>query len=360
MTDGRPLVIGAGPAGSACAIHLATAGAAPLVIERRRQPDDALCGGFLSWRTLDRLAALGIPHRALGGHDVTHMRIFHGRTSRAIALPRAGMGLSRRRLDQLLRARAWGVGAELAHGSASFDRGRIRLDDGRTLDRASIFVATGKRDLRGLPRPRDAAGADPMIGLRWRMAAHCELQDLLQRHIEVHLFDRGYFGLVLHEDGTANLCMAVRKSRLADAGGRPGDLIAQLAGANAEAAARLRFLQEPECYDAIGHIPYHWRAAAGPANVFRLGDQAAVIASLAGEGIGIALASAAEAVRCWRSCGAGASRAFQARFAARLRRPLAAARIVAELAQSDAGARTIAGLSALPGAMALVAKLTRV
>lgn len=360
MTDGRPVVIGAGPAGSACAIHLANAGATPLLVERTKQPDDALCGGFLSWRTLDRLAALGVPHRALGGHDVTHMRIVCGRASHTIALPRAGMGLSRCRLDQLLRARACELGAELKHASASFDRGRIRLDDGQVLDHACIFVATGKRDLRGLPRPRDAAGADPMVGLRWRLAAQAELQELLKHRIEMHLFDRGYLGLVLHEDGTANLCMAIRKSRLADAGGNPGDLIAQLADANGELAARLRFLQEPERYDAVGHIPYHWRATGGPAGVFRLGDQAGVIASLAGEGIGIALASAAEAVRCWREGGASASPAFQARFAARLRRPLAAARIVAGLAQSDAGAQTLARLSALPGATGLVARLTRV
>ena len=52
------LIAGGGPAGSAAAITLARGGQAPLVIERDRETGDALCGGFLSWRSLETLANL--------------------------------------------------------------------------------------------------------------------------------------------------------------------------------------------------------------------------------------------------------------------------------------------------------------
>lgn len=358
MIAPRPLVIGGGPAGSACAIHLARAGAQPVIVERDPEPGDALCGGFLSWRTLDQLEHLGLSRRELGGPDVSHLRIVSGAAERTTALPRRAMGLSRRCLDGLLLGRARQAGAEVRHARARIEGRQVRLDGGEALDSGCTFVATGKHDLRGLRRPNEAAGADPMMGLRWRLSPHDGLRALLAGCIEMHLFDRGYAGLLLHEDGSGNLCMAVRKSRLAEADGDPAALLAQLADVSSVLAARLAFLADAGRFDAIGHVPYHWRATESCAGVFRLGDQAGVIASLAGEGIGIALASAADAVRCWSWGGAAAAPIFQSRFAARMRRPLAAARVVAELGQERAS--TVANLAALPGAMALVARMTRI
>ncbi|HKX35436.1 MAG TPA: FAD-dependent monooxygenase, partial [Rhizorhapis sp.] len=60
-----PLIIGGGPAGAAAAIHLLCAGAQPTIIERQKETGDALCGGFLSWRTLQRLERLGFSSEML-------------------------------------------------------------------------------------------------------------------------------------------------------------------------------------------------------------------------------------------------------------------------------------------------------
>lgn len=360
MSGPPPLIVGGGPAGAAAAIHLLRLGASPLIIERQREPADALCGGFLSWRTLDLLDSIGIPRAMLRGHEINRLRIVTGRHEHSVALPKPAMGLSRRRLDGLLLDHAREMGAVVRHGCARFENGRIRLDDGETLDAESIFVATGKHDLRGLPRPREAAGADPMTGLRWRLAPHEGLHALLSDRIEIHPFDRGYAGLVLHEDGSANLCMAVRKSRLAEAKGDPATLLAQLAAAAPILAERCAFLDDAAPFDAIGHIPYHWRASAGTPGLFRLGDQAGVIASLAGEGIGIALASAAEAAGCWRRGGAAAAPIYQVRFSARLYRPTTAARAVAGLGQAHNGARLLALFSRIPGALTGMASVTRI
>ena len=54
-----PLILGAGPAGCAAAIVLAKGGAQPMLLDRDEAVGDPLCGGFLSWRTLEQLQALG-------------------------------------------------------------------------------------------------------------------------------------------------------------------------------------------------------------------------------------------------------------------------------------------------------------
>ena len=73
------VVVGAGPAGSAAAIGLARAGAGVLLLERTRETGDALCGGFLSWRTLARLDALGIDRVQPRLRHAAHTSVLHAR-----------------------------------------------------------------------------------------------------------------------------------------------------------------------------------------------------------------------------------------------------------------------------------------
>ena len=101
-----PLILGAGPAGAAAALRLARLGAKPLLIDRQQVPGDALCGGFLSWATLAQIEALGIDAAMLGGHRIDRLALFAGGHEIELPLPSPGMGLSRHRLDTLLRAAA--------------------------------------------------------------------------------------------------------------------------------------------------------------------------------------------------------------------------------------------------------------
>ena len=360
MTSASPLILGGGPAGAAAAIHALRAGARPIIIERRAPDADPLCGGFLSWKTIEQLESLGLTPLALGGCRVTAMHVFAGNRQHAFRLPAPAMALSRQRLDRNLLELAKSLGAQVRHATATFDDGRITLGDGEILAGDSLFLATGKHDLHGLARPRGAAGRDPLLGLRLRLPASGNLRAMLTGHIELHLFAGGYLGVLLQEDGSANFCMAVRKSRLAAAGGKPAGLFAQLANDFPPLALRLEAMPGVPEIDAIGHIPYGWRATSGQPGIFRLGDQAGVIPSLAGEGIGIALASAECAVRFWREGGSSAAPAFQRAFAGHLRRPLATAGLIAALGTSPMARFPLAMLAAVPGATSAIARLTRV
>ncbi|WP_326523695.1 NAD(P)/FAD-dependent oxidoreductase [Sphingomonas sp.] len=349
-----PLILGGGPAGSAAAIALAEMGIAATILERTREPGDALCGGFLSWRTLAALERLGLPADMLNPRATLRLRLFAGDHVAEAALPGPARAVSRRRLDALLLARAGEVGASVERGVAvrTLDGGTARLADGGEVTGDTILLATGKHELRGAARDaRDTN--DPMIGLRARLKPTPAIGDA----IELHLFDRGYAGLVVQEDGRANLCLAVARSRLQMAGDPPA-LLAALARENPALATRLDGLEPGAGIDAIANVPYGWRATSTVPALYRLGDQAAVIPSLAGEGMGIALVSGKMAARAVAR-GIDA-RLFQTRLAHHAARPLAIAGAIAAIARRPSGARAIVRLSRAPWLVRAAAHLTRI
>ena len=345
-----PLILGAGPAGCAAAIVLAEAGRAPILIDRDASVGDALCGGFMSWQTVANLRALGVDAEGLGAHRVERLALFADYRSAQARLPDAAWGLSRRALDTGLRARALAVGARLEIDRArSLAPGRIEGERHEWRSDA-IFLATGKHDVRGENRPREAA--DPALGLRVRLPAHPDLARLIGDAIELHLFDGAYAGIVLQEDGSANVCLALRKSRLAREGG-PLDLLIALAERHPAFAARWRHAPESPAIDTIGSVPYGWIADGTDPGLYRLGDQAAVIPSLAGEGMGIALASGQSAAQAYLA-GKGAVD-WQREFSRRAARPVTIAEAIWKAAEKPALAKFGLSAAALLPALATMA-----
>lgn len=358
MRREAPLVLGAGPAGCAAGIALARGGAKPIVLERTRETGDALCGGFLSWQSVAQLDRLGVAD--LGAHPLSHVRVFHEAQSATARLPARAIGVSRHRLDTVMQRVAVAAGAGLQRGvtAKSWADGILSTDAGESRP-AALFLATGKHELRGLTRPKPQG--DPPLGLRIRIAPHPALRTLIEHAIELHLFEGGYAGLLLQEDGSANLCMALRKSRLAQAGGDVTTLLRQLGGAHPHLGERLAYLDNAPNADAIGAVPYGWRATETTPGLFRLGDQAAVIPSLAGEGMGIAIASGVAAARAYMVGGGEAAPAYQRAFAARTRRPVAMASLLWHQAERPAMARlAIPLLRAFPALSGLAARFTRI
>ena len=348
------LIVGGGPAGATAAIALARAGLSATVLERERETADALCGGFLSWRTLAALERMGVAGEALNPVGITRLRLFAGGHEAEAALPGVARAVSRARLDRLLLTRAEQAGAGVERGVRvrGVTGGAAQLADGAELAGDAVLLATGKHDLHGLTRI-DRLPADPTLGLRMRLAPRGVAPDT----IELHLFDRGYAGLVVQEDGRANICMAVARSRL-KAAGDPVALLQALAGENAAFRTRLDAWDGAGAIDAVANVPYGWRAHTTSPRLYRLGDQAAVIPSLAGEGIGIAVASGLAAAQAIER-GVAAER-YQQSFAHRVALPLAAAGAIRRLAERPPTARLLATLAAMPAGVAIVAALTRV
>lgn len=354
-----PLVLGAGPAGCAAAVALAREGFRPTLLDRSEEVGDPLCGGFMSWRTLAQLDALDIATGDLGGKSVDHLRVFAMEKEVRCPLPHPALGLSRHALDTRMRQAALAAGARLEIDTVS------RLSPGtahgqrRDLSAESIFLATGKHDVRGHSRPRRAE--DPALGLRVRLPWDETRNALIGSAIELHLFRGGYAGIVLQEGGSANVCLALRKSALARYGGTPANVLEQLANENRDLADRLGTDWHASRIEGIGAVPYGFIARETLHGLYRLGDQAAVIPSLAGEGMAIAVASGTTAARHWIANGANGAPGFQRAFAARAHTPVQLARAARVLAETRIGATAAMALARLlPGLLVDLAERCRI
>ena len=360
MRRSDPLILGGGPAGSAAAIMLARGGAKPLIVERALETGDAICGGFISWRTLATLERLGLTLDDLHGHRVNQLHLFAGKHKASAPLPKPAIGISRQRLDTLLLAQAQSAGAMVERGVSVreiAEGGDVRLGDGASLSSESVFLATGKHDVRGVVRARSD---NLTLGLRIMLPPHPAMAALIGDAIELHLFAGGYCGVMINENGEGNLCMAVRKSRLSAADGNVATLIAELGQENPALGERIAFAGGGAT-DAISAVPYGWVGRETREGLFKLGDQAAVIPSLAGEGNGIALASGIAAANAWTHGGASAAPAFQASFARAASRPVTTAMRLWHLGERPfAGPLATRLVSLFPAIAGHFAGLTRI
>jgi flavin-dependent dehydrogenase len=309
----RVIVAGGRLAGSAAACMLARAGVPVLLIERETQPIDKICGEFVSAEARDYLRHLGLDIATLGGAAITGFRLVRGDRVVFCALPFAGTGLSRRVLDEALLRRAAAYGADIRRGQTvnlktSRDPIVIASSDGAELRTDTLFLATGKHDLRGIRRP--VAGTPDLVGFKLHLRLARAQQAALAGHVEIMLLDRGYAGIQLVEHGMANLCLLVARSRLQEAGSDWDGSLDALRRTEPHLHGRLAdavpLTPRPL---SIFRVPYDFVYAVrpdDPPGIFRLGDQMGVIPSFTGDGMSIALQSAAVAASCYL---AGASAA---------------------------------------------------
>ena len=326
----------------------------PVVIERSAGPHDLVCGGFLGWDAIAALRGLGLDPHALGARPIRRVRLAAaGRTVEA-PLPHAAAGLSRRSLDAALLGLAEEAGASVLRGRAARAvlGNRVRLEGGEELSADALFLATGKHELRGAARE---IGERPVsVGLRAQLPAASRLELALAGMIELHLFDGGYCGLLLQEDGTTNLCLSVARARMSVSGG-PAALIESLGNEAPLLLARIGDML-PGSWEAIAGVPYGWRAKAEEPGRYRIGDQAAVIASLAGDGIAVALASGMAAAHAFLHGDAG----YQPAFTRRAARPVRIAEMLRHMAENPLRRRMMMGLAGMPGVAKAAARLTRI
>ncbi len=162
-----PVIIGGGPAGAAAAIAIAAAGRDVTLIERNAGPADKVCGDFLSAEAIAMIETLGVDLSAAS--TISAVRLVHGNRIAATRLPFTARGMSRRALDEALLRQAQASGATVLRGhrvgAIEPDHGALRLECGSLgrLVADTVFLATGKHELRGAGRPDRGTG---LVGLK--------------------------------------------------------------------------------------------------------------------------------------------------------------------------------------------------
>jgi menaquinone-9 beta-reductase len=356
------LIIGGGPAGAMIALRLTAAGRDVLLIEKEPGLHHKVCGEFLSREAVDYLHQAGINPLDLGATSIRTLRLSAGEKTITASLPFQALSLSRCVLDAALLARVEENGGQILRGMAvesltpDGNHWIASLSNGNSTRASTVFLATGKHDLRGFSR--SPARQSDLVGFKTLWQLRPSQLDALRDCMDLYLFPGGYGGLSLIEGGAANLCLVLRRSRLRVAGGW-AQLLALILGGNRQLRRLLAdatpLWQRPL---AISPIPYGYlvRESGG---LWCVGDQAAVIPSFTGDGISIALHSAALAVQMFL---AGSSAAeYNRKLHAQLTRAMTLATWLSRGAVTSAGrAAALSALTLVPNAMRWVAEATRV
>ncbi len=358
------LIIGGGVAGCAASIGLARKGRSVTLIEREPAPRHKVCGEFLSGEALEDLHALGINVASLGAVPINYVRLAASRRAAQAPLPFLAASLTRKTLDTALIAAAIDSGVRLKRGRSvqSLSRStatlwQATLDDGTTFEAPTVFLASGKHDLRGHSRPKDPHHW-VAFKMYYRMTA-AQTADLGGAS-ELTLYAGGYGGIQPVEDGNTNFCCVVQRKYFAGAGLRWEGLVAKMQQDCPHLAMRLEgaepLLEKPI---TVTHIPYGYLRRTTEEGLYCIGDQAAVIPSFTGDGISIALHTARRATAAYLA--GQSARAFQPK----LRSAMVPQMRLAELAANglnNAFARAVLPfcLGVWPGAMRVTARMTRV
>jgi flavin-dependent dehydrogenase len=327
-------------------------------VEREAGPREKVCGEFLGADALACLATLGLDPFALGGVRIAGAQVARGTGAAGFALPFAAAALPRRVMDEALLDAAATAGVIVRRGAAVRDAARegdawcLRLSDGTRLRAPHLALATGKHAMRGFVRPGAAEG---WIGAKLHLRLRAPL-----RAVTLLPCAGGYAGLQPSGDGAANLCAALSPGQgavLHDAAG----FVALVRGGSPLGAALLDgavpLMQRPL---AVAGVPYgflHRDATGADPALWRLGDQFAVIPSLLGDGMAMAMAGGMAAAAAMLA-GRPAS-VFHAAWRRRLATPMRIAGLVGIVFRWRPG--LFAGVVATaPGVARLVARRTRI
>ncbi|MGE0705249.1 MAG: NAD(P)/FAD-dependent oxidoreductase [Vicinamibacterales bacterium] len=222
------IVVGAGPAGSICALVLARAGVRVRIVDRASFPRDKLCGDSVNPGTLAALARLGVSNEIEGrGLPIAGMRITGpGGVAIDARYPGGlrGVTITRCELDQILLSHAVGAGASLETGRTVrapllTDRAGAPVVEGVEVDAAGlrekwkarvVVAADGRRSTLAFalkltmhpPRPK-----------RWAIGAYVDAPSLANPAMgEMHIRHGRYLGVAPLPGGRTNVCLVMPSS----------------------------------------------------------------------------------------------------------------------------------------------------
>jgi flavin-dependent dehydrogenase len=327
--DADVLIIGAGPAGASAAIRLATSGWHVILIEQHNYPRHKVCGECIaagSWALLDELG-VGSELRQLAGPDLRQVGWMGADRTLIAQMPacphgsyRYGRALGRDYLDSVLveRARSLGVTmlqpARLLGVSGTVGRfecryelrshqaaGATPLRTERTLRAAVVIDAHGSWE-----RGPTVSGTEPGTARRVSKSnsdllafkASFRNARLPSGFLPVIALHGGYGGMVISDHERTTLACCIRRDALEKC---RRDAPGEAAGAAIESYLRrschgvaeaLGDAQRDGPWLSVGPVRPGIRIATSD-GVLRVGNAAGETHPLIGEGIGMALQSAA-------------------------------------------------------------------
>ena len=308
---GEVLIVGGGPAGCVAAALLARGGLRVTLVEAARFPRDKVCGECLSDLALETLAASDLlkPLARLAPVTLRGCDLFgQGGEVASLNLPAQMWGVTRKAMDAVLLDAARSAGAEVVQPA------RVeRVEPGRppavTLrDLSAGGVTTRRPDLVLLADGKSLfPGGKPKATGDLGVKAHFRGVDARPNRIALFGVRGHYAGLAPVSDGTGgrlwNLACNVPARRVKAFGGDHDALLRQMCGENPKLKEAFASVERAGPWLACP-LPRFAPRGDWPAGVIPLGNAAAALEPVGGEGMGLAIASAARAadfVLCGRT-----------------------------------------------------------
>jgi flavin-dependent dehydrogenase len=277
-------IIGAGPAGSTLAALLARRGARVVLYDRDAFPRDKLCGEFLSYDALPILETLGVMERIAHAPKIERCRIIGRKRIYEFALPHPARGVSRMLLDKTL------LDCAIANGA----RFEMQTVSDLAMNAKIVVGAWGRWGRFDQQLQRSfLQTTDRNFGFKRHYVATNDTPSSLASHIDLYSFPRGYLGVNAIENGETNICGLVHASRLAGHKGRWDAFVDTIRREEPQLDA-LYAAHEPAQEHFLSCEPVIFRARSPvEGGVFMAGDASGVIDPLTGNGMAMAVQSAA-------------------------------------------------------------------
>ncbi|HTL28996.1 MAG TPA: NAD(P)/FAD-dependent oxidoreductase [Tepidisphaeraceae bacterium] len=293
------LIIGAGPAGSIAAVLFARAGYHVTLAEQHRFPRDKVCGECLSSTGFDVLMRCGLRESFDRLSPARLNRtILHAPDGESIllSLPKPMWGISRSSFDAWLLTAATRAGAtilqparceSLTPGDPPSARLRL-LESNETIDHTPslILLADGKGAFLPTRPP-----ITPDFGIK----AHFNNVNGPRDAIEMFGVGDHYGGLAPIENDRTNAAFSVPAALITEARGNIDALFDRLSRRNS--ALRHRLAGATRCGPWLAApLPRFQVSHQWPRGIIPLGNSAAALEPIGGEGIGLAMRSAEIAI----------------------------------------------------------------
>ena len=175
-----------------------------------------MCGEFLSAEAQALLAELGLDVWQHGARSAGVLGLEFGARNERLLLPFCGAGLSRFRLDQALLDLAAQAGAQVIRGAnvTKLEHGQNTVVVHTATERliaSHVALATGKHNVRGLPRP-----PAPTVAFKMQLTVTPAVAAMLENVVQLAMFNGGYAGVCLVEGGIATICWVIDRDVAGD------------------------------------------------------------------------------------------------------------------------------------------------
>ncbi|MEL7473056.1 MAG: FAD-dependent monooxygenase [Planctomycetota bacterium] len=286
MSNRSVTIIGAGPAGAACAIRLAESGVRVTITERAAFPRVKVCGEFVSPAAAHILESL-VPTAdlvALGAERIDRFTLSGpGDRVRTRRLPRKGWALSRAGLDQALSRVAADKGVALRQPASVRDvrhddeHTHVTLSPSETLRSDVVIHADGSGRFDAGPKRGNAPG---VVGLKCHYRSASPTPGVVIRPCR-----QGYVGLIDVERGLSTCALVASQALVRRCRGDADEIVRTLWNDDG-----CPIHPDNRVGDWLSSgVPRSAFRRAGSPRSFRIGNAAAAVDPVGGEGIGLAL-----------------------------------------------------------------------